>query len=202
MTASAFKPTGGRVIEALDGDVRQRLDDRRAAWEASGRTVIAWVHGLAHGDKMGLLAELTALTLDIREARTTLIRRSARAEAAELAALCGADITLHWTPDAAFLKPHSKPLLLKMLDEMDRADVRAALLKKADLIPWVEENAAETGWAPASLCWTRPPEADEVAASDAEDPDADAPEHSGGDPDNGMGALEVIAAGEAALDDA
>lgn len=202
LTASAFKPTGGRVIDALDGEVRQRLDERRAAWEASGQTVIAWVHGLAHGDKMGLLAELVALTLDIREERTTLIRKSARAEAAELAELCGADISLHWTPDAEFLKPHSKTLLLKMLEEMDRADVRAALLKKADLIPWVEENAAEKGWAPASLSWTTPPDADEVSGSDVEDAESGAGEDSGGEPDDGLGAFEVTAEGEAALDDA
>lgn len=202
LTASAFKPAGGRVIEALDGEVRQRLDDRRAAWEASGQTVIAWVHGLAHGDKMGLLAELTALTLDIREERTTLIRKSARAEAAELAELCGADITLHWTPDAEFLKSHSKTLLLKMLEEMDRADVRAALLKKADLIPWVQENATEKGWAPASLSWTTPPEADAFAASEVDDRDEGAAADSGRDPNDGVGAFEVTPEGEAALDTA
>lgn len=202
LTASVFKPAGGRVIEALDGDVRQRLDDRRAAWEASGQTVIGWVHGLAHGDKMGLLAELTALTLDIREERTTLIRKSARAEAAEIAALCGADITLHWTPDAEFLKPHSKTLLLKMLEEMDRADVRAALLKKADLIPWVEENAAEKGWAPASLSWTTPPEVNAIAASEVDHPDGDATGDNGNEPYDGVGAFEVTPEGEAALDTA
>lgn len=163
LTATAFTPAGGRVIEALDGEVRQRLDDRRAAWEASGQTVITWIHGLAHGDKMALLAELTALTLDLREERTSLIRRPARAEAAELAELCGADITLHWTPDAAFLKPHSKTLLLDMLTTMGAEDVRAAALKKTDLILWVEEKAAEKVWAPAVLSWTAPIEADEAA---------------------------------------
>lgn len=194
LNASAFNPGGGRVIEALDGDVRQRLDDRRAAWEASGQTVIAWVHGLAHGDKMGLLAELAALTLDLREARTSLIRKSARAEAAELAALCGADITLHWTPDAEFLKSHSRPLLLKMLEEMDRADIRAAALKKTDLVPWVEENAAEKGWAPTSLSWTAPPAADDPEGGVARDP--------GREPNDGVGAFEVTPEGEAALDTA
>lgn len=202
LSASAFKPTGGRVIDALDGAVRQRLDDRRAAWESSGQTVIAWVHGLAHGDKMGLLAELTALTLDIREERTTLIRKSARAEAAELATLCGADITLHWTPDAEFLKPHSKTLLLTMLDEMGRADVRAPLLKKADLIPWVEENAAETLWAPASLSWITPARADAVTASADDDPDGDAAAGSTDETDDGVGVFEVTPRGEAALDTA
>lgn len=199
LTASAFKPTGGRVIDALDGEVRQRLDDRRAAWEASGLTVIAWVHALAHGDKMSLLAELTALALDIREERTTQIRKAARAEASELAALCGADITLHWTPDAEFLKPHSKTLLLKMLEEMDRADVRAALLKKGELIPWVEENAAETGWAPASLSWTTPPEAEAVGTSEDHDPGGDAAGEAVDGPADGVGAFEVTPRGEEVL---
>ncbi len=196
LTASAFKPAGGRVIDSLDGDVWRRIEDRRAAWEASGQTVIAWIHALAHGDKMALLAELTALTLDLREERTTLIRRAARAEAAELAELCGADIALHWTPDAEFLKSHSKPLLLKMLEEMDRADVRAALLKKSDLIPWVEENAAEKVWAPASLSWTTPPEADATATSETGAPDDDADQAPS---DDGAGAFEVTPLGEEAL---
>jgi ParB family chromosome partitioning protein len=194
LTASAFKPAGGRVIDSLDGDVWRRIEDRQTAWEASGQTVIGWIHALAHGDKMALLAELTALTLDLREERTTLIRRDARAEAAELAELCGADIALHWTPDAEFLKSHSKPLLLKMLEEMDRADVRAALLKKSDLIPWVEENAAEKVWAPASLSWTTPPEADAASETGDQNDDADqAP------PDDGAGAFEVTPLGEEAL---
>ena len=204
LTAIAFKPTGGRVIEALDGDVRQRLEARRAAWEASGQTVIGWVHDLAHGDKMALLAELTALTLDMREERTSLIRRAARAEAAELAELCGADIAQHWTPDAEFLKSHSKPLLLRMLEEMGDADIRAGAFKKADLVPWVEEKAAEKGWAPASLSWTAAPEAEaeagppeevENAAGDADDPPPS-------EEDAGVGAFEVTPAGEAALNKA
>lgn len=199
LTASAFKPTGGRVIDSLDGDIWRRIEDRRAAWEASGQTVIGWIHALAHGDKMALLAELTALTLDLREARTTLIRRAARAEAAELAELCGADIALHWTPDAEFLKSHSKPLLLKMLEEMDRADVRAALLKKSDLIPWVEENAAEKGWAPASLSWTPPPKSDVVTNPDADDLDDDPTNGDETEPDEGVGAFEVTPLGEEAL---
>ena len=199
LTATAFKPNGGRVIEALDGVVRRRLDDRRVAWEASGQTVIAWVHGLAHGDKMAMLAELTALTLDLREARTSLIRRAARAEAAELAELCGAEITLHWTPDAEFLKPHSKTLLLGMLVEMGAEDVRAGALRKTELIPWVEEKAAEKVWAPASLSWTAPPEtgaADETPPGDEADPEVAT------DPGWGAGAFEVTPAGEAALNTA
>lgn len=186
ITAAAFKPPAGRVIDTLDGEVRQRLDLRRADWEGSGLTVIAWVNGLAHGDKIGLLAELTALTLDLREERTSLIRRSARAEAAELAALCGAEITLHWTPDEAFLKPHSKTLLLGMLEEMGEAnDGRAAALRKTELTAWVAERAAIRGWAPASLSWTEP--IDPAGAAEPDEPGA------------GAGAFELTDAGRDAL---
>lgn len=204
LTATAFNPTGGRIIEALDGDVRQRLDERRAAWEGSGQTVIAWVHALAHGDKMGLLAELTALTLDLREERTSLIRRPARAEAAELAALCGADITLHWTPDADFLKPHSKTLLLGMLDAMgEPSDPRVGVLKKSELVDWVAERAAERVWAPASLSWTADTSGDdpETDVSDDRDPSdaaSEGPDSAEGEGD-GTGAFVVTEAGEAAL---
>lgn len=205
LTASAFKPTSGRVIDALDGEVRQRLDGRRADWEASGQTVIGWVHGLAQNDKTGLLAELTALTLDVREERTSLIRKTARAEAAELAQLCGADITRHWTPDAEFLKAHSKPLLLKMLEEMNQADVRAALLKKTDLIPLVEESAAAKCWAPSALSWSAAPEADPQEPTAETDPAAVSQEEQDDAPADepvGRGAFEVTPTGEAALHDA
>src|SRR5690606_19734223 len=137
LVATPYGPTGTRSIEALDGEVRLRLDGRRAAWEASGATVVAWIDGLPHGEKMSLLAELTALSLDLREERTTLIRRHARAEAAELSALCQADITMHWSADADFLRPHSKVQLLEMLSEMGVNDGRASALKKIELIDWV-----------------------------------------------------------------
>ncbi len=199
--ARAFNPPGGRVIEMLDGDVRQRLDQRRADWEASGETVIRWIHGLPHGEKMGLLAELTALSLDAREERTTLIRRSARAEAAELAALCGADITLHWTPDAPFLQPHSKGLLMGMLEAMGSSDARAVTLKKSELVDWVAEQAAARTWAPAGLAWTAVDAGD--AAGDARDdgPDETSPEDDNrdGPSDDGAGAFVVTPAGVAAL---
>ena len=150
---------------------------------------------------MALLAELTALTLDIREERTTLIRRAARAEAAELAELCGADITLHWTPDAEFLKPHSKTLLAGMLEAMGADDVRAEALKKSDLIPWVEEKAAEKTWAPASLSWIA--YQDPEAPIDGLEPVApDGPAEEADPPGDGAGAFEVTPAGEAALDHA
>ena len=200
--ATGYNPAGGRIIEALDGEVRQRLDDRRAAWQASGQTVIAWIHGLAHGDKMGLLAELTALSLDLREEKTFQVRRSARAEAIELAALCDADITLHWTPDAPFLQPHSKGLLMRMLQTMGASDDRARTLKKTELVDWVAEQAATRAWAPASLSW-RVSEDDPADAEDLKAVDVEADPAASGtgddDRDNGAGAFAVTAAGEAAL---
>lgn len=157
IAAKAFAPTGGRVIDALDGVVRRRLDDRRAAWEASGETVIAWVHALSDDDRQGLLADLTALTLDLHEERTSAIKASARAEAAELARLCEADIACHWTPDLVFLKPHPKPLLLAMLEAMDAPTRDAIGLKKPALMARVVETAVSKTWAPASLSWIAAP---------------------------------------------
>lgn len=224
ISAQAFNPVGGRVIETLDGVVRQRLDDRRAAWEASGLTVIGWVHGLDDADRSTFLAELTALTLDLREERTSLIRRPARSEAAELAALADADLTRHWTPDAPFLTSHSRPLLLGMLEAMDQADDRAAALKKPELVARVAEQAAARRWAPASLSWTLAPDPDEgetypteapaddgvaaddpradgraVDAVDAEDVEAEAGAAGAGDEADGTGAFEVTTAGVYAL---
>ncbi|MEQ7154406.1 ParB/RepB/Spo0J family partition protein [Brevundimonas aurifodinae] len=198
--ATAFNPADGRVIEALDGDVRRRLDQRRLQWEASGETVMGWIHRLAHGEKMALLAELTAISLDVREARTSLIRRSARAEAAELAALCGADITLHWTPDAPFLQAHAKPLLIGMLEAMGVCDDRAATLKKTELVDWVAAEAAARTWAPAGLSWTV---RDSEAAGTAPEGERVGEAVRGQGPESGLdegtGAFVVTPAGEAAL---
>lgn len=199
ISASGFNPSGGRVIDSLDGEVRHRLEERRAAFEASGQTVIAWVHPLPHGDKMGLLAELTAISLDVQEARTTQVRGAARAEATELAALCDADITLHWTPDAPFLQSHSKGLLTGMLAAIGSEDPRAAALKKTELVDWVAEQAAEHRWAPPFLSWRAEPEEGTPADGGA---DALATEESDETQNDGAGAFEVTPAGEAALEQA
>ena len=88
--------------------MRARLEARRETYKTSGLRPIAWIEGLAHGEKMALLAELVAISLDVREARTSSIRHAARAEAAEIAELCGSDIASHWTPDAGYLAVHSR----------------------------------------------------------------------------------------------
>ena len=142
--------------------MRARLDVRREAYRASGLRPITWVETLPHGEKMALLAELTAVSLNIREARTSLLRHGARAEAAEIAALCGADISAHWTPDEAYLAVHSKAQLLAMLDELEVEDDRARTLKKDALVTFVAEAAAERQWAPAVLSWDRPAALDEA----------------------------------------
>lgn len=183
LDASALQISGVRYsrgstppIAALDGEVKARLDARRAAYKASGLRPITWLETLAHGEKMALLAELTAMSLNLREGRTSSIRHAARAEAAEIAALCGADISAHWTPDAGYLAVHSKKQLLALLDEMEAEDDRAKTLKKDDLVAFVGEAAAERQWAPAALAWDR---AIEVEASEedgvAVDPAADGP---------------------------
>ncbi|MES2086176.1 MAG: ParB N-terminal domain-containing protein [Pseudomonadota bacterium] len=180
LDASALQISGVRYsrgatppIAALDGEVKARLDAKRAAYKASGLRPITWVETLAHGEKMALLAELTAMSLNLREARTSMIRHAARAEAAEIAALCGADISAHWTPDAGYLAVHSKKQLLALLDEMEAEDERAKTLKKDDLVAFVGEAAAERQWAPAALAWDRGVEGE--ASENEADASVDAP---------------------------
>lgn len=172
VSANAYGRPRAPVIEALDGEVRKRLADRRAAWEASAKTPIGWIAGLAHGEKMALLAELVALSLDLREERTSSLRRGARNEAAEIAALCSADVTLYWTPDEAFLRPHSKAQLLGMLEAMGAGVERARALKKDELVGLVAEEAAARVWAPAWLSWAAPADDEADAGSEAQVADA------------------------------
>lgn len=153
ISASVYGKPRARQVDALDGDVRRRLAERRAAWRETGKSVITWVDGLAPGDTMDLLAELVAVSLDLSEERTTLMRRSARSEAAEIAGLCAADVTVHWTPDDVFLRAHSKPQLLAMLEAMDELEGVAKSLKKEELVDVVVEAAARRRWAPDYLSW-------------------------------------------------
>lgn len=201
LTATAISSRSDPAIDALDGVVRERLDARRIAWQASGQTVLAWGAQLPHGEKMALLAELTAISLDGREARTDLIRKRARAEAAEVAALTGADIAQYWTPDVRFLRAHSKPQLLSHLVEMKAEDVRAGALKKDELVDWVAEQAAAHGWAPACLSWAPGADVSNAPGQDAddrpgEDPEAEPADGSG----DGAGAFVVTPAGAAMLE--
>jgi ParB family chromosome partitioning protein len=141
---------------------------------------------------MALMAELTALSLNVREARTSSLRHAARAEAAEIAALCGADIAAHWTPDDAFLAVHSKKQLLELLEEMTVEDDRAKTLKKGDLVAFVGEAAAERQWAPAALAWDRPVlvETEDGADDEAEEDSVEA-DDDGEAPAPAPGAVEA-----------
>lgn len=154
ITAATFAPANGRIIAGLDGVVREQLDERRRAWEASGLTLIAWIHGLHAEDRFALMAELTALSLDLHEGRSGQIRRRARAEAAEIAALCRADISRWWTPDGAYLRPHSRDQLMSMLEDMEAPTAEPGRMRKGDLVVWVEDQAAARGWTPSCLSWT------------------------------------------------
>lgn len=191
--AAAFNPSGGRVIETLDGHVRQRLDDRRAVWEASGQTVIAWVHTLEPAAREGLMAELVALSLNLHEERTSAIRALARSEAGELARLCDAEINRHWTPDAAFLRAHSKAQLLAMLETMNQSVAQAGSLKKPALVDLAAETAAAASWAPSVLTWGRVdllPEGEDDTGIRRDDPGA-TDRVIASESDDGAGAVDV-----------
>ncbi len=136
---------------ALDGAVRARLETKRRAYLDSGQRPIPWVDALAHGEKMELLAELVAISLDLKEAGAPWIRHAARAEAAEIAELTGHDIAAYWTPDADFLGHHTKTQLLGALAAMGADVAPTKGLKKDELVGYVVSVAAEKGWAPPAL---------------------------------------------------
>jgi len=208
ISASAFGPSGGRIIDVLDGVVRERLDEHRRAWEASGQTMIAWVHALAPVERMALLAELTALSLDLREDRTSMVRKAARSEAAEIADLCDANIARWWTPDGAYLRPHSREQMLTMLERMGAETEAPARMKKGDLVSWTEDQARTRQWAPACLSWSLiTDDAPDALDADASDPPHEAEgddrtaerEAADDEADPGVGVFVVTPAGEAAL---
>jgi len=151
--ASRYRRHPFQPIEVLDGEVTARLATRRDEYLASKLRPVAWIHQLAHGEKMTLLAELTAVSLDGREAASTQIRHGARAEAAEMADLTDHRIATHWTPDLAFFAAHTKKGLARMLESMGGAVATAATLKKDDLAAHVTEEAAARLWAPEALSW-------------------------------------------------
>ena len=195
LTAVGFASANGRIIAGLDGVVREQLDEHRRQWEASGLTMIAWVHGLETGDRFELMAGLVALSLDLHEARTGQVRKAARAEAAEIAALCEADISRWWTPDGAYLRAHSRDQLLAMLEAMGVETEAPGRMRKGDLAAWVEDQAAARTWTPACLSWTGGAPEEEAAIED--DPGDVAPGPEGDDSEgDGAGVFEVRPEGE------
>jgi ParB family chromosome partitioning protein len=137
----------------LDDEVFGRLEGWRRAYLASGLRPIGYVAGLDAEDRQRLLAELVAVTVDLREERTDRVRAAARAEAMEVAALCQANLSARWTPDADFLALHSRTQLLTFLAEMDAQPEKAAALKKPELVQAALEAAAARRWTPACLAW-------------------------------------------------
>jgi ParB family chromosome partitioning protein len=176
--ATAYDQHRRKPIAALDGEVIDRLERRKQAYDASCLRPIPWIETLAFGERMAFLAELVAVTLNLKEERKEAIRRNARAEAAEIAALTDYDIAQHWTPDEAYLGVHSKKQLFALLEEMGVDDPRAAGLKKDDLVTFVAETAATRRFAPRALAWPS-------ATPAAGDPGGDSPgeEASDSEPD-------------------
>ena len=169
ITATAYRRGETQPMPTLDGEVRSRLEARRTAYKASGLRPIGFVGSLKTSDKLGLLAELVAMTLNVREARTTQIRHAARAEAMEIAALCQCDIAAHWTPDEHYLGAHSKKQLLKLLKDMGVDYEPAADMKKDALVNYIARAAAERSWAPPTLSWRPCAEEGSDASEDSGD---------------------------------
>ena len=155
----------------LEGAVWRRLAARRDAFLESGLRPLGFVAGLGDTDRMALMAELVAVTVDLREARTTSIRREARAEAEEVAALCGADLAQRWTPDDAFLGVHSRTQLLEFMAQMKAEAPRGGGVRKDEVVRATAEAAAERRWLPVCLQWAV---GDTVAGGEPE-PQVEAP---------------------------
>lgn len=151
-------------IEGLDRGLYETLDAQRAAYLESGLRPYAWVASLTHGERMLLLAQLTAATLDAREMQTWSNRSVARAEMIELVDALDYDITAIWTPDAAFFGAHSKKPLLQFITVMGGDVAQAAGMKKDPLTGYVTQLAADKLWAPDELSWRYP--APESAAAE------------------------------------
>lgn len=156
LKATAYRRQGHPPMPALDGEVFERLELRRAAYLETGLRPIPWVASLSHGERMTFLAELMAVTLDGREFATHAPRHGARAEALELADLTGHDIKTFWIPDLDFFNAHNKGQLIAMLDQMGEESGPAAGLKKGDLAARVTAAAGDNHWAPDALSWKSP----------------------------------------------
>jgi len=203
LAAAPYSRSGVDPHPALDGEVRERLAERREEFTAAGLRPIAWVSSLAHGQKMTMLAELMALSLDLVEPNTKTPRNGARADAVEIAEILDYDFTNYATPAEPFFAAHGKAELLKMLERFDpSAAAEASSLKKDDLAAFVAERAAEHRWAPDALSWRQTSASDtpandtasEEAPGEQSDADSEAP---GAAPDlaaQAAGQTEALAA--------
>lgn len=174
ISADPYSRSNMDQVPELDGEVYRLLEERKAAYDASGLSAIGWVESLEHHERMSLLSELVGVSLHAREYATHVRRAEARAQAEEIAELVGYDITNYWIPGADFLKQYNRAELANELTAMGGDAARGAGMKtKALLVDYVAEEAAERNYAPAELSWpsTKPVE----ATSETEQPgDADA----------------------------
>jgi ParB family chromosome partitioning protein len=159
------------VEPRLDGEVRLRLIEWGKKYAASGLRPIPFIHSLAYGERMTLLAEMVAISLDLRE-HSVGGSSTRRAEAAEIAELTSFDICDYYTIGGDLLAAHPKKLLLGMLGDMQVQDPNAEKMKKGELVALVEESAAEHRYAPKSLNWLATL-AEPVTAIDFDDEDLD-----------------------------
>lgn len=142
------------VIPELDGEVRLRVRAWKDRLVESQKRPIAFVHGLSHADRMQLITDLVALSLDLKEPGTGSVSSSRRADAAEIKELLGSDISRHWTPDAEFLNAHPKGLLMKMADDLELDTTSLSKAKKHEIVVAVEEAAKSAGYVPKGLDWS------------------------------------------------
>lgn len=166
LTAERRRDRVWRGIEALDVEIDRRLGERRAAQEASGLAPLEWIAGLSEVARSELLAELFAVSLDLREERTDRIRLAARAEARVLARFCDADLAAYWTPDEPYLAVHGKAQLVAMLTSMGARTDDAGAAKKTALVARVAAEAAERRWLPEVLRWDHDGPTDEEVVAD------------------------------------
>lgn len=155
------------VIPALDGEIRIRVRAWKDAFIASGQRPITFVAGLAMGDRLQMMADLVALSLDLREHATHSVNSSRRAEAAEIKTLIVQDLAQHWTPDEEFLSAHPKSLLMTMAEDLKLDTTALAKCKKRELVLQIAQAAAEQRYVPKGLDWTD--EVVEAVTSDLDD---------------------------------
>lgn len=155
------------VIPALDGEIRIRVRAWKDAFVASGQRPITFVAGLAMGDRLQMMADLVALSLDLREHATHSVNSSRRAEAAEIKTLIVQDLAQHWTPDEQFLSAHPKSLLMAMAQDLELDTTALAKCKKRELVLQIAQAAAEKRYVPKGLDWSD--EVVEAVASDLDD---------------------------------
>src|SRR5690606_35766435 len=96
------------------------------------------------------------------------------------------DIARWWTPDGAYLRPHSREQLLTLLEDMGAETDAAARMRKGDLVAWTEDQAKARNWAPACLSWRlTPDDADDAPDAPHADERRDEGEAAHDDPETG-----------------